>query len=407
MKHKLFAILLLMIMLVVSSGTALAQGPTPPTGSSNPESLPKSIFMAPGTDNSDKDAIPLERDARPSLALPTLINGNFEQGPNVGWGEHSLKGWPVVTPAFDLPIIPHSDNWAVWLGGDHDENAYVSQNITVPNSASLRLFYWIGSSVNQACGLYDFAELKVATSYFTNLYVWDLCNSTNTYGWVPLDIDLSAYGGQTIAIIIEIHTNGQYYSSLFIDDVSLYDTFADVSYDYWAENYVQRLYNAGITGGCGNSMYCPETGVTRDQMAVFLERGIHGSSFAPPAPVPGTGFADVGMTYWAAAWIKQLAVDGITGGCGSGLYCPQSPVTRAQMAVFLLRSKYGASYTPPDVGTSSGFADVPTSYWAAAWIKQLVVEGITAGCGANTYCPESPVTRAQMAIFLVKTFNLP
>jgi hypothetical protein len=77
------------------------------------------------------------------------------------------------------------------------------------------------------------------------------------------------------------------------------------------------------------------------------------------------------------------------------------------MAVFLLRSKYGASYAPPDVGTSSGFSDVPTSYWAAAWIKQLVVEGITAGCGANTYCPESPVTRAQMAIFLVKTFNLP
>ena len=46
-------------------------------------------------------------------------------------------------------------------------------------------------------------------------------------------------------------------------------------------------------------------------------------------------------------------------------------------------------------------------YWAAAWIKQLVAEGITSGCGTGTYCLESPVTRAQMSVFLVKTFNLP
>jgi hypothetical protein len=112
-------------------------------------------------------------------------------------------------------------------------------------------------------------------------------------------------------------------------------------------------------------------------------------------------------TYWAAAWIKQLAADGITGGCGTGIYCPESPVTRAQMAVFLLRSEHGASYNPPGVGSSTGFSDVPPAYWAAAWIKQLVAEGITSGCGAGTYCPESPVTRAQMAVFLVRTFNLP
>jgi hypothetical protein len=77
------------------------------------------------------------------------------------------------------------------------------------------------------------------------------------------------------------------------------------------------------------------------------------------------------------------------------------------MAVFLLRSKYGAAYTPPAVGSSTGFGDVATDYWSAAWIKQLVTEGITAGCGSGNYCPEAPVTRAQMAVFLVKTFSLP
>jgi len=76
------------------------------------------------------------------------------------------------------------------------------------------------------------------------------------------------------------------------------------------------------------------------------------------------------------------------------------------MAVFLLKSKYGSSYVPLDVGTDTGFGDVPTTHWAAAWIKQLAAEGITGGCGGGNYCPESPVTRAQMAVFLVKTFNL-
>jgi hypothetical protein len=77
------------------------------------------------------------------------------------------------------------------------------------------------------------------------------------------------------------------------------------------------------------------------------------------------------------------------------------------MAVFLLKAKHGAGYVPPAVGTSTGFGDVPPDYWAAALIKQLVIEGITSGCGGGNYCPEAPVTRAQMAVFLVRTFNLP
>jgi hypothetical protein len=77
------------------------------------------------------------------------------------------------------------------------------------------------------------------------------------------------------------------------------------------------------------------------------------------------------------------------------------------MAVFLLRAKYGSSYTPPAVGSGTGFSDVSTSYWAAAWIKQLAAEGITGGCGGGNYCPENAVTRAQMAIFMVKSLNLP
>ena len=59
------------------------------------------------------------------------------------------------------------------------------------------------------------------------------------------------------------------------------------------------------------------------------------------------------------------------------------------------------------MGASTGFSDVAVNYWAAPFIKQLVVDGITSGCGAGVYCPDSNVTRAEMAVLLVKAFNLP
>jgi hypothetical protein len=197
--------------------------------------------------------------------------------------------------------------------------------------------------------------------------------------------------------------------TLTVTPIASGQTFEDVPTNYWAWEFIERLYAAGITGGCNTSplMYCPENTVTRAQMAVFLERGIHGASFAPPPVGDSTGFGDVPTDYWAATFIKQLVTDGITVGCGNGNYCPENAVTRAQMAVFLLRAKHGASYTPPDVGSDTGFGDVPTDYWAAAFIEQLVAEGITVGCGGGNYCPEEPVTRAQMAVFLVRTFGLP
>ncbi len=180
--------------------------------------------------------------------------------------------------------------------------------------------------------------------------------------------------------------------------------FADVPSTYWAYSWINTVYRNGITGGCGNAplIFCPERPVTRAEMAVFLERGIQGSGYTPPDVT--TQFGDTANN-WAQDWIDALADDGITSGCGGGNYCPDGAVTRAQMAVFLLRAMHGATYTPP-AASGTMFGDVSASHWAAAWIEQLAVEGITAGCNGQDYCPESSVTRAQMAIFLVKAFNL-
>lgn len=186
------------------------------------------------------------------------------------------------------------------------------------------------------------------------------------------------------------------------------ESFADVDFASGFWQWIERLYSAGITGGCSINplAYCPDKPVKRSEMAIFLERGMRGSAFVPP-DASGVIFSDVWPTSFAADWIEQLYADGITSGCGQGAYCPNDPVTRAQMAIFLLRAKYGDDYQPPAEGTYTGFADVAPGDFAAAWIKQLAAEGITAGCGGFNYCPGQAVTRAQMAVFLVRTFELP
>lgn len=122
-------------------------------------------------------------------------------------------------------------------------------------------------------------------------------------------------------------------------------------------------------------------------------------------------FADVLPTAWYWRWIEGFYHQGITTGCGADplIYCPDRQVTRAEMAVFILRAKNGTSEPTPVV--TDLFADVPVTgkEWMQPWIEQFYAEGITTGCavGPLKYCPERQVTRAEMAVFLLRAIKGP
>ena len=125
-----------------------------------------------------------------------------------------------------------------------------------------------------------------------------------------------------------------------------------------------------------------------------------------PPPCTPGVFADVPCPSTFANWIEALAAAGITGGCGGGNYCPASPVRRDQMAVFLLKASHGSDYLPPACVPPGVFSDVPCPGTFTNWIEQLAAESITGGCGGGNYCPGNPNTRGQMAVFITKTFKL-
>jgi 2',3'-cyclic-nucleotide 2'-phosphodiesterase/3'-nucleotidase len=185
-------------------------------------------------------------------------------------------------------------------------------------------------------------------------------------------------------------------------------TFGDVPMSAGHWSWVERLSNATITAGCGAGNFCPFSDVNRAQMSIFLLRAKHcGSSYTPPAIVGSPHFDDVPVAASYAAWVEQLYSEGITTGCGGGNFCPLQNVNRAEMAIFVLRARHGATYSPPAVAASTGFGDVPVTASYAPWVVQLAAEGISAGCSGGNFCPLQSVNRAQMSIFLVRAFELP
>jgi hypothetical protein len=180
--------------------------------------------------------------------------------------------------------------------------------------------------------------------------------------------------------------------------------FVDVCSDHWAHDQILDIFNAEITTGCATDplSYCPDDSVTRVQMAAFLLRAMEHDDYLPPYQ---GYFNDIPAGQWFTGFVEHLFEHNITTGCSTSppLYCPFSNVTREQMAVFIIR----ALEEDPVDSPSGVFPDVPPEHWAAGYIEQLAELEITTGKGDGTYGPNDAVTRAQMAAFIVRAWDLP
>ncbi len=192
--------------------------------------------------------------------------------------------------------------------------------------------------------------------------------------------------------------------------VTLTVSFLDVPDDNQFQSFIYGAAGAGVMLGgppncpAGVLYFCPAGIVTRADMAGYLFRAVHGAS--TPPPVYQNVFQDVSFNQYNSFYIQGVYDDGIAAGCSASpaLYCPNIPVTRAQMSALVWKGMFGSEAPPACTGV---FADVPCPSLFADYIEALYTLGITAGCGNGNYCPHDPITNGQMATFLVKSFNLP
>ncbi len=114
---------------------------------------------------------------------------------------------------------------------------------------------------------------------------------------------------------------------------------------------------------------------------------------------PTGTFADVPPSSFFADYINVLATWQVTLGCTATQYCPGDPVTRGQLAAFIIRSMYGNSFT---YTTTPYFTDVPPSDQFFSYIQKLRDLGITLGCAPTMFCPGNGVTRGEAAVLLIR-----
>lgn len=182
--------------------------------------------------------------------------------------------------------------------------------------------------------------------------------------------------------------------------------FTDVPDGHVFHSDIAWIAAEGITKGCnpaeGNTKYCPDSYVTRGQMAAFLDRAL-------TLPDTSTDYFDDDNGNIFESSINKLAAADITRGCnpaeGNTKYCPYGYVTRGQMAAFLVRA-LGLT----DNGGGDLFIDDNGSVFEDD-IDKLAAAGITRGCnpaeGNTKFCPNAYVTRGQMAAFLRRALDDP
>ena len=172
--------------------------------------------------------------------------------------------------------------------------------------------------------------------------------------------------------------------------------FADVSGSDWFYNDVRYVYEKGIMDGTGADRFSPNAPLTRAMIVTILYR-MAGS----PAGSGSSDFTDVAAGKWFAKAVAWAAANGIVNGYGSGLFGPNDPVTREQLAAILYRYAVYGGMTAVTLEENLGsFADTAQlSAYAIQAMNWAVGQGLINGSGSNLV-PKAQATRAQVAAII-------
>jgi hypothetical protein len=193
--------------------------------------------------------------------------------------------------------------------------------------------------------------------------------------------------------------------SIFLGQpASTTQVFADVTsadYDFNAANDLDAF---GITSGCGASDFCPDQAILRWEAAVLTVRSVigagsfttSGTPYFADVPVGSPGFQWIQKLY-------ELGITAGCGSSSDNqpLFCPDEALTRADAAIYVIRARFGSTTTFTYPSTPN-FTDVPAGAFGFEYIQRLREDEITTGCSPTSYCPTDLATRGEMAILLMR-----
>jgi hypothetical protein len=190
---------------------------------------------------------------------------------------------------------------------------------------------------------------------------------------------------------LEQSTNDTWnYYSMWLNGVH----FADVE-GHWAQSDILSAALKNWMVGVGDTSFAPDQPLTRAQAAVVLNRvfGVNGSA----DPAAGTAFADVPQSHWAWKDIMTASQKGYIQGTADSIFAPEEPLTREQLSQMMARILSLPQAAPSSL---AGFTDLSPDRWSYAAIASMKERNLVDGYGDNTFRPQAPFTRAQMAVIL-------
>ena len=173
------------------------------------------------------------------------------------------------------------------------------------------------------------------------------------------------------------------------------------------QSSIEMIAEWGVTVGCDATnprLFCPSQSITRRQMAAFLYRAVSHRWDDPPAP-PKQELEDVGEGAWFRLFADWAVANGVMEASG-GIFDPGGVVTRADMAQMIVAAFPHLNAVEETEGLFEDAAGLDGA--AARAVEGLYGSGVTKGCSTSPlrYCPDQPVTRAQMASFFVRALEL-
>ena len=328
-----------------------------------------------------------------SIVFPVVGAVSYIDSFGAPRGDHSHEGVDIMAEKM-LPVVAAADGVVDWIGSDccylsidHGggwETWYIHLNNDTPGTddglghgiveglvpgtpvSQGQQIGWVGDSGNaEEAGSHLHFEIRKDGV------------AMNPYPFVTAAPPLTEPGGPAALQAADFFTD---------DDESEHEANIDT------------MFQLGVTRGCNppaNDRYCPADWLTRGQVAAFLRRNL-----SAPTVTEDHFTDDAGSEFEED--INALAAIGVAFGCTESEFCVSDPLTRAEMAEFLVRAY---DYANPEA--EDFFVDDTGNRFAAS-IDALRAAGVTRGCNPpdNTnYCPESPLTRAEMATFLARAIG--
>lgn len=172
--------------------------------------------------------------------------------------------------------------------------------------------------------------------------------------------------------------------------------FTDIAHDEWFYSSVRYVYNKGLFTGTSESEFSPNGKMSRAMLATVLYR-MENQPNVEFADV----FSDVQSGYWYSDPIIWANQSKIVNGYGKGIFAPNHPITREQIAVMLYRYAKGKGFDLRADLSSLSFKDVnKISEFARESIAWAVSKGIMQGNSDLTLNPSGLATRAEVVTML-------